>query len=181
MDKKKSLIMVILLLVGVSFLFSSLVQQETAKELFERALYLEETKGDLEKAIEVYSRIVKEFLDERATAAKAQLQIGLCYEKLGFNEAQKAFQKVIDNYPDQQQEVAVAKERISALTKTLEKIPPKPTFKRIRIPVELADGAQLSPDGKKLLGEPMKIGSIGTFDIKSKELKVLITGKTIKY
>jgi hypothetical protein len=38
MNKKKNLIMVIFLLAGVSFLFSSLIQQETAKDLFERAL-----------------------------------------------------------------------------------------------------------------------------------------------
>jgi len=75
--------MVIILFRGISFLFSSMIQKETAKELFERALYLEETKGDLEKAIEVYSRVVKEFPDERSTAAKAQLRIGMCYEELG--------------------------------------------------------------------------------------------------
>jgi len=90
MNKKKNLIMVIILFTGISFLFSSMIQKETAKELFERALYFEETKGDLEKAIELYSRIVKEFPDERVTAAKAQLHIGMCYEKLGLREAQNA-------------------------------------------------------------------------------------------
>ena len=38
-----------------------------------------------------------------------------------------------------------------------------------------------SPDGKKLLGKPMKKGSIGIFDINSKELKILTTNKSIKY
>jgi len=115
MNKKKNFIMVILLMAGTSLLFSSLVQQETAKELFEQALYLEETKGELEKAIEVYKQVVKKFPDERATAAKAQLQIGMCYEKLGLKEAQKAFQKVIDKYPEQMEEVKVAKEKLSIL------------------------------------------------------------------
>ena len=92
MNKKKNLIMGIFLLAGVCFLFSSMIQQETAKELFERALYLEETKGELEKAIEVYKQVVKKFPDEQATSAKAQLQIGICYEKLGMKEAQTAYQ-----------------------------------------------------------------------------------------
>jgi len=149
MNKKKNLIMVILLLAGVSFLFSSLIQRETARELFERALYLEETKGDLEKAIEVYSRIVKEFPDERATAAKAQLHIGLCYEKLGLKEAQKAFQSVIDKYPEQTQEVALAKERLAKLAKALTEETHKPSFRKIRIPANPGNGV-LSPDGKLL-------------------------------
>ena len=117
MNQKKNLVTVILLLAGASFLFSSLVLQETGKELFERALYLEETKVELEKAIEVYKQVVKKFPDERATAAKAQLHIGLCYEKLGLKEAPKAFQKVVDNFPDQAEVVKMAKEKLSILQK----------------------------------------------------------------
>ena len=115
MSQKKKMSMVIFLLVGVSLLFSKLSQQETAKELFEKAVYLEETKGDLEKAIAVYDRIIKEFPDDRAIAAKAQLQIGMCFEKLGLKEAEKAFQKVVDNYPDQQEAVKTAQEKLSIL------------------------------------------------------------------
>ena len=44
MSQKKNVITVIILLVGVSLLFSNLTPQETAKELFETAVYLEETK-----------------------------------------------------------------------------------------------------------------------------------------
>jgi tetratricopeptide (TPR) repeat protein len=149
MNKKKNLIMVIFLLAGVSFLFSSLIQQETAKELFERALYLEETKGDLEKAIDVYMQVVNEFPEERIVNAKALLHIGICYEKMGKKEAQKAYQKVIDNYPEQTDAVKIAKERIAALSKALEKVPRKPSFRKIRIPANPGNGV-LSPDGKKL-------------------------------
>lgn len=153
MNKKKNLIMVILLLAGVSFLFSSLIQQETARELFERALYLEETKGDLEKAIEVYSRIVKEFPDERATAAKAQLHIGLCYEKLGLREAPKAFQKVVDNYPEQTEAVKIAREKLSTLLKAQALVEKgDKEFRITKIPIDPEKVALpfISPDGKKI-------------------------------
>ena len=90
MSQKKNVFIVIIMLMGVSLLFSSLSQQETAKELLEKAVYQEETKGDLEKAIVAYDRIIKEFPDEREIAAKAQLQIGMCFEKLGLKEAEKA-------------------------------------------------------------------------------------------
>ena len=124
--------------------------QQTAGELFEKALYIEEAKGDLQKAVDLYQKILKQFPENRKVAAKAQLHIGLCYEKLGFKKAQNAFQKVIDNFPERKEEVAIAKERISALSEALEKIPPKPTFRKIRIPANPGNGV-LSPDGKNLV------------------------------
>jgi Tol biopolymer transport system component len=149
MNKKKNLIMGIFLLAGVSFLFSSMIQQETAKELFERALYLEETKGDLEKAIEVYLRVVKKFPDEQATAAKAQLQIGICYEKLGMKEAQTAYQQVIDKYPKQTDVVAVARERLAGIERSLAELNRQPKFRKIEIATKPQNGV-LSPEGNKL-------------------------------
>jgi len=124
--------------------------QQTAGELFEKALYVEEAQGDLEKAIELYQKILKQFPENREIAAKAQLHIGICYEKLGLKKAQNAFQKVIDNFPERQEEVAIAKERIAALSRALEKVPRKPTFRKIRISTNPGSGV-LSPDGKNLV------------------------------
>jgi tetratricopeptide (TPR) repeat protein len=150
MSFKKTLIFIAftaVILMAFSFQNSS-----EHKVLFEKAKFTMETKGDLKGAINLFSEIIKKYPDEREYAAKSQLYIGLCYEKLGLKQAkyaQKAFQKVVDNYPERQQEVAVAKERISALSEALEKIPSKPTFRKIRIPANPGNGV-LSPDGKKL-------------------------------
>jgi len=98
------------------------------KVLFEKAKFTMETKGDLKGAIKLFSEIIKKYPDEREYAAKSQLYIGLCYEKLGLEQAkyaQKAFQKVVDNYPERQQEVAVAKEKLASMAKVLEKAPAK--------------------------------------------------------
>jgi tetratricopeptide (TPR) repeat protein len=95
---------------------SSASIQQSAEQLYQSGIYKEEVEGELEKAIEIYQTIVKQFPGNREIAAKAQLHIGLCYEKLGLKEAQKAFQKVVDNYPERQEEVAIAKERIAALS-----------------------------------------------------------------
>ncbi|MFO7733185.1 MAG: tetratricopeptide repeat protein [Candidatus Aminicenantes bacterium] len=89
--------------------------QQTAGELFEKALYVEEGQGDLQKAIGLYQDIVKKFPGEREIAAKSQLHIGLCYEKLGLKEAEKAFQKVVSDFPDQKGAVDLARERLSLL------------------------------------------------------------------
>jgi len=170
MDKKKNLIMVILLLAGVSFLFSSLVQQETAKELFERALYLEETKGDLEKAIEVYKQVVRKFPDERTTASKAQFHIGLCYEKLGLTEAQKAYQKVLDNFPEQKDVVKLAKEKLSRLLSAKAVIEGRDEAVKIR---QLWAGpsvdlmGEVSPDGRYLSFVDWETGDLAVRDIRT--------------
>ncbi len=89
--------------------------QQTAGELFEKALYMEEAKGDLQEAIDLYQNILKQFPENREVSAKAQLHIGLCYEKLGLKEAEKAFQKVISDFPEQKEAVKLAREKLSLL------------------------------------------------------------------
>ena len=151
--KKMTLALVILILLGIGagLLFS----QEKAGKAFEKALYLEESEGDLQKAIDLYKQVIKKYPEQREFAAKAQLHIGLCKEKLGLQEAQKEYQKVIDNYPDYQQEVSIAKERLSKLVQLaeeLETVTQKPTFRKIRTPFSISQwsGSRLSPDGKIL-------------------------------
>jgi len=148
MNNRKTLtmIMAISLILGSCQIFA-----QTAEELLPKAIQLEEVKGELEQAIEVYQTIVKDFPENRSIAAKAQFHIGLCYEKLGFKEAQKAYQKVLDNYPEQQQEIALAKERLNKLL-ALQVSPLKPTFRKIRTPFSIPQWSEsrLSPDGKIL-------------------------------
>jgi len=113
--QSKSLFPLYMLILGVLILFSGLSWQQTAGELFEKALYVEEGQGDLQKAIGLYQDIVKRFPESREAAAKAQLHIGLCYEKLGFKEAEKAFQKVISDFPEQAEAVKLAREKLTLL------------------------------------------------------------------
>ncbi len=114
--QSKSLLPFCLCILGVFFLFSGLSSQQTAAEMFEKALYLEEAQGDLQKAIGVYEEILTQHPDDRAVAAKAQLHIGLCYEKLGLKEAEIAFQKVISDFPEQAEAVKLARGKLSLLS-----------------------------------------------------------------
>ncbi len=103
--------------------FTLLLQQEalpqqSAEQLYEAALLKKNADGDLEGAIEIFRQILARFPEERNVAAKAQLQVGICYEKLGQKRtklAQEAFQKVLDNYPGQTEVVKIAKEKLSVL------------------------------------------------------------------
>ena len=116
MNSRKTLtiIMAISLILGSYRSFA-----QTAEELFPKAIQLEEVKGELEKAIEVYQTIVTKFSANRPIASKAQLHIGLCYEKLGdaqAREARKAYERVVRDYADQAEPTKLARERLSALS-----------------------------------------------------------------
>src|SRR4030067_3085324 len=89
--------------------------QQSAEQLYKSGLHEEEVGGNLQKAIGIYQDILKRFPDNRGIAAMAQLHIGLCHEKLGTKEAEKAFQKELDNYPEQSEAVREAREKLKGL------------------------------------------------------------------
>ena len=98
---------------------SSAYAKQSAGVLFQSGLYQEQVKGDLDAAIKVYERIIINFPRNRPVAAKALLHIGLCYEKLGKQEAQKAYRRLIQEYADQHEPVAQARARLAALGQAL--------------------------------------------------------------
>ncbi len=123
--------------------------QQSADDLYQSALLKKEAEGDLSGAIRLFQDIVTKFPRKRDIAAKAQLQIGLCYEKMGIQDAKRAFQSVVDKYPEQTREVALAKERLAKIAKALAEETRKPGFRKIRIPANPGNGV-LSPDGNLL-------------------------------
>ncbi len=109
--KSKSLITLILLLIAPVLLHAAV---SNAKLNFEKALLLEEANGRLEEAISFYRKVIAETRDE-ALAAQAQLHVGICYEKLGKQEAKKAYQIVVEKYPAQREAVSLARQRLAKL------------------------------------------------------------------
>ena len=152
---------------GFVFLLQGSVQQ-SAEQLYQAGLYAEEVEGALQKAIQIYTQVIEKFGDKKEIAADAQLHIGLCYEKLGRTEAIKAYEKVLKNYAGHVKQVAVARERLTALQA---KEPSEPSTKVVE--GELAAMAQaFSPDGTKLTVTPMdkKGFNIAVYDLSSKQL-----------
>jgi Tol biopolymer transport system component len=142
------------------FLFfgQSSFAQQTAEDMFEAALLKKEAAGDLNGAIQLFQKILKEFPQNRDVCARALLQVGMCYEKLGNEEAQKAYQRIIHDYADQPKAVADARARLASLT-LAGKSPGAAlegrtgfTFRKIDFPeVGYSHQARFSPDGKKML------------------------------
>lgn len=119
--------------------------------LLRAAIEKEEVEGDLQGAIDLYKEIIVKYGGNRAIAAKAQLRIGMCCEKLGLSEAQNAYQKVVENYPDQAEEVKMAKEKLSILQKVkvlVEKGEKELKLSKIYTGEDYIDS--ISPDRQKL-------------------------------
>jgi len=171
-NRQKRLFFFFFLVIGIVLNFGSLYSQQTAGELFEKALYVEEAQGDLEKAIGLYQQILNKFSEEREVCAKAQLQIGLCYEKLGNAEAIKAYEKVLKDFADRPEQVAIARERLAALRQPT---PSETVVQEVTIPEPLWEEAVLSPDGTKIAGIDYTIGqNIAFYDLSTKQ-KTLVT------
>jgi len=94
--------------------------QQSGNDLFQQALSKERAEGKLEEAIALYARIVSEFTTDRPLAAKALVQIGLCYERLGKAEARRIYERIARDYPDQKEAVAVARAHLAASAGTAE-------------------------------------------------------------
>ncbi|MBZ5625364.1 MAG: tetratricopeptide repeat protein [Acidobacteriia bacterium] len=88
---------------------------ETGAELFQKAVVQERAAGNLEEAIKLYQRVAKEFVSDRALAAKALVQAARCYEKLGQGKAIKLYEEVTRDFADQRDSVAMARERLAAM------------------------------------------------------------------
>ncbi|NOR15729.1 MAG: tetratricopeptide repeat protein [Candidatus Aminicenantes bacterium] len=170
--KKKIFTIVCLLVFCAIFAVSSFTPQQSAGELYEKALYLEEAQGDLEKAIDLYKKVLEQFPENREIAAKAQLHIGLCFEKLGHKEAVKAYELVVQNFSDQKEPASTARARLAALT---EKKPPGLTFTKLLMPERLyIEPFALSPDGTKMLGvEFIKGQNICFYDFVKKKIEYI--------
>ena len=88
---------------------------QTGRELFQQALVMERSQGDLKGAISLYERIVREFATDRSLTASALLQLGECYEKQGSAQARQAYQRVVTEFADQGDLAAQARTRLAAL------------------------------------------------------------------
>lgn len=89
---------------------------QSGHDLLQRALQQERIFGNLQEAIQLYQRIALEHAQERALAATALLNLGGACEKLGMPEAQDAYQRVLEEYPDQEGQASEARSRLEALT-----------------------------------------------------------------
>src|SRR5258708_16348565 len=70
-------------------------QAASPSELLQKGVYSEETKGDLDAAMQLYRQVVKEAKESQALAAPAQYHLGVCYyKKQNYPGTNTAFHKL---------------------------------------------------------------------------------------
>jgi outer membrane protein assembly factor BamD (BamD/ComL family) len=108
-DQKMKMIVTNILLV-IALVAGSIIPApaQTAEQLYQKGLMKEEGEGSLREAIDLYNQIAENSSAGISLRAKALLHIGLCFEKLGTEEAVKAYQRLIKSYPSQKNEVTIA-------------------------------------------------------------------------
>ncbi len=146
-----------LVLTGVSLILAlSFVAAQQADEppavMLERAIQIETVDGDLSAAIDLYERVEAESASSRAVVARALLHLGGCYEKLGKDEARKAYERLVRDYADQPEQVKLARARLAALGKTADanKEPAFTTRKVWTDPILNRFYGAVSPEGRYL-------------------------------
>ncbi|MFC2156621.1 tetratricopeptide repeat protein [Acidobacteriota bacterium] len=174
--KKKILVLTVLIILSFSI---GIFAVQSGQDLFQRALAKERAEGDLQGAIVLYQKVIDSSLD-KALKAKAQLQVGLCHEKLGqknSKQAQDAFQKVLDNYPAQSEEVRIAKGKLSLLLES--QAVTKKDSKDLRLQ-KIYDGKEvdvigdISSDGRYISFPDWGTGGrLATYDIATGKKRIL--------
>jgi len=142
---------------------------QSGHDLFQQALVKERADGNLIEAIKLYQRVVSEFARDRALSARALVQIGQCYEKLGeaqLKQARASYERVVREYADQAEIVAQARVRLAVLGGPS---PTTLTARRLENPPEDTPSGAISPDGRYF--------SFCDFDTGDLAIRDLQTGK----
>ena len=71
MKTKKTIFIPVLLMAGLLLSSIEMLSQQSTDQLFEKALYLEEAKGELQDAIEIFHQIAENQDADQSLQAKA--------------------------------------------------------------------------------------------------------------
>lgn len=90
--------------------------QAPSAVLLEKAIFTEETVGDLDAAIDLYKQIIEQAGIDRRHAAQAQYRLAMCYLKKGDKTAAvQHFRAVASAYSDQAELADKARQQLSAI------------------------------------------------------------------
>ena len=122
-------------------------KNDQAEVQLKAAMHKELVDGDLKGAIEQYQKILASFGSNRAVGAKALVQMGQCYEKLGKTEARNAYERVLREFAEQSEPARLARQRLAALGQPAGR--PEMAIRRAWASQNLHAGRP-SPDGRYL-------------------------------
>lgn len=158
---------------ALAITLAAFAQKNDSPELMLGAgLHQEEVEGNCKAAIEIYQKVIQQKNASRNVAARAQLHVGLCLEKLGNAESRKAYERVVREYADQKEAAAFARDRLGQtaasttyiVTRQLWTVPPD------AIGVRHPDGlGTVSPDGRYFSFVDWSMGELFLHDFQTGE------------
>jgi len=153
--------------------FAIAQRDDQAEVLMQAAHEKQLVEGQLEDAIQLYKRIVQEHSGNHAVAAKALLEMGQCYEKLGSVEARKAYERLLRDYGEQNEAAAQARARLAALSGKVASGGSEMVTRRIWVGSGEYIGGSLSPDGRYLSCVDWATGDLALRDLVTSKMRHL--------
>jgi len=150
---------------------AGLSAQSLSVEL-QRVMQQESVTGDLAAAIDGYRKIVAKAGADRAIAARALVRMAECYQKLGDSEAQRIYERLLREYGDQRDAVAIARERLGSRGATSRVASERAVLKGPNV-----DGfGTVSADGRYLTYVDLATRQVTLRDVKAGTDRPLTTG-----
>ena len=159
----------VVLLLGCLLCVPVLLQSQSATALFEQALLKENAEGSLNEAVALFSRITNDKTADPAIRARAQLHVGICYEKLGDAQARGAYERLIANFPAQTSEVTAARARLAALKASSREASSLATLRLVWKGPEIELMGAPSPDGRYICYTDWDTGDLAIHDLTTGE------------
>jgi Tol biopolymer transport system component len=122
----------------------------------------ERSEGNLKEAILLFERAAETAGKNRALAAKALLEAGECYRKMGDAEARKIFERVIRDFADQKEAVAEARARMGGDSGAAGMV-----NRRVWSGPKVDTYGTVSPDGRSISHVNWSTGALAIYDIAS--------------
>lgn len=120
MGRRAKASLILLAIIGLSGAAALAAEAASPSDLLEQGIYAQETKGDLDAAVQLYEQVVKEAKAGQALAAQAQYRLGVClYKQKNYPAATAAFEKLVKDYPDQKELVRLANDYLAGATTLL--------------------------------------------------------------
>jgi len=101
----------------VAVLAATTMAQVRADVALRAAVEQETVKGDLKGAIEAYRKIVDGYPDNRSVRAQALVRMAGCYQKLGDAQAADVYNRVVREFSDQGEAVALARTSLTRMSR----------------------------------------------------------------
>jgi Tol biopolymer transport system component len=158
------------LLFGILLVFA-----QSPDQLFQQALLKENGEGDLKAAVALYEKIVGDATAEKELRAGALLHIGICWEKMGKETAQKTYQRIISEFSDQSGIVMEAKTRLANLQQNGREESQGLSIRKLWSDFEIVPNNlwSISPDGKYITGTHQWYSELCMMDLESKKIQFL--------